>query len=154
MLKEVSALRDDVKKLFTDITEKLKIKISILQDILERESDKRYLIRSDSVSQLLNAIENDNYLYEAIDVIDFEISELKNRICEIAGITPQGFQDHISKSNSSLSSEYRTLILRLDGVFKNLYGERKKLIKEMEEKIDTIDFDLESLRRVMKLKGS
>jgi ABC-type phosphate transport system auxiliary subunit len=154
MLKEVSALRDDVKKLFTDITEKLKIKISILQDILERESDKRYLIRTDSISQLLNAIENDNYLYEAIDVIDFEISELKNRICEIAGITPQGFEDHISQSNSSLSSEYRTLIHRLDGVFKNLYGERKKLIKEMEEKIDTIDFDLESLRRVMKLKGS
>jgi ABC-type phosphate transport system auxiliary subunit len=154
MLKEVSALRDDVKKLFTDITEKLKIKISILQDILERESDKRYLIRSDLVSQLLNAIEDDNYLYEAVDVIDFEISELKNRICEIAGITAQGFEDHISKSDSSLSSEYRTLILQLDVVFKNLYGERKKLIKEMEEKIDTIEFDIESLRRVMRLKGS
>jgi hypothetical protein len=154
MLKEVSALRDDVKKLLTDITEKLRIKISILQDILERESDKRYLLKSDSVSQLLTAIENDNYLYEAIDVIDFEISELKNRICEIAGITPQCFEHHIFKSNSSLSSEYRTLVLQLDGVFKNLYGERKNLIKEMEEKIDTIDFDIESLRRVMKLKGS
>ena len=147
-------MRDDVKKLLTDITEKLTIKISILQDILERESDKRYLVRSDSVPQLLDAIENDNYLYEAIDVIDFEISELKNRICEIAGISPHGFEHHISQSDSSLSSEYCTLLLQLDGVFKNLYGERKKLIKEMEEKIDTIDFDIESLRRVMKLKGS
>jgi hypothetical protein len=147
-------LRADVRKLFTGIIEKHKTKLSILQDILERESDKRYLIKSDSVSTLLNTIEDDNHHFETIDVLDFEISELKSRICEISGIPLQSFKDHITKSNTHLASEYSELISLIDTVLKNLHGERKKIIKEMEEKIVDIGFDIESLRRIMKLKGS
>ena len=147
-------MRDDVKKLFSGIIEKLSLKLSILQDILERESDKRYLLKSDSAAALLSAIDDDNHHLETIDVLDFEISALRDRICEIAGIPSQSFKDHIGKSNKDLSSEYFELISQIDSVLTDLYRERKRLIQEMEDKIADIGSDIESLRRIMKLKSS
>ena len=147
-------MRDDVKKLFSGIIEKLSLKLSILQDILERESDKRYLLKSDSAAALLSAIDDDNHHLETIDVLDFEISALRDRICEIAGIPSQSFKDHIEKSNRDLSSEYLELISQIDSVLTDLYRERKRLIQEMEDKIADIGSDIESLRRIMKLKSS
>lgn len=147
-------MRADVKKLFSGIIEKLSLKLSILQDILERESDKRYLLKTDSVAALLSVIDDDNHHLETIDVLDFEISALQNRICEIAGIPSRSLKNHIRKSNADLSSEYFDLISQIDSVLTSLYGERERLIREMEDTIADIGSDIESLRRIMKLKRS
>ena len=151
--KEVSALRDDIKNLLTSIIDKLKKKISILQNIYNSETNKRYLLKSGSISNLLRSIENDNFQFEKIDVFDYEIARLKERICKIAGITIDSFDLHLLKLNSKLYGEYSNLITEINNVLDILFREREELIKRMEENLDNINFDIGSLKKIMRLKG-
>ena len=151
--KEISALRDDIKNLLTSIIDRLKNKISILQDIYNSETNKRYLLKSGSISNLLHSIENDNFQFEKIDVFDYEIAGLKERICEIAGIDIDSFDLHLSKLNSKLYGEYSELVMEMNNVIGILSREREELIKDMEEQLDNINFDIESLKNIMRLKG-
>jgi hypothetical protein len=145
-------LRDDVQQILIALTDKLKNKISLLQNIHNREIDKRHLIRSESIDQLLSALKEDDYLFQEIDLLDYEISSLKGKLCEIAGISSSQLHQYLIRTDSLPCREYAETIHRLQNLMKEVVQDREKSISFMKSKYRELQTDITTLNTLLRLK--
>ncbi len=75
-------MRDDVKRLFYNLLELLESKKKLLLSLLENEKSASDLLknRNDAEDDILKIIENETSLIEEINIIDYEISKIKDEI--------------------------------------------------------------------------
>jgi hypothetical protein len=75
-------LRDDVKVFFYDLQKLLESKQRLLNSLLENEKSASDLIknRNDAEDDILKIIENETALIEEINIIDYDISKIKDEI--------------------------------------------------------------------------
>jgi len=145
-------LRDDVQQILIALTDKLKNKISLLQNIHNREVEKRHLIRSESIDQLLSALKEDDYLFQEIDLLDCEISSLKGKLCEIAGISSSQLHHHLIRTDTLPCREYAETIHHLQKLMKEVVQDRDKSISVMESKYRELQTDITTLNTLLRLK--
>lgn len=145
-------MRDDVQQILIALTDKLKNKISLLQNIHNREIDKRHLIRSESIDQLLSELKEDDHLFQEIDLLDYEISSLKGKLCEIAGISSSQLQQYIITTDSPPCREYVETIQHLQTLMREVVQDREKSISVMESKYRELQSDITSLHTLLRLK--
>ncbi|GEM_PF-2866712 len=145
-------MRDDVQQILIALTDKLKNKISLLQNIHNREVEKRHLIRSESIDQLLSALKEDDYLFQEIDLLDCEISSLKGKLCEIAGISSSQLHHHLIRTDTLPCREYAETIHHLQKLMKEVVQDRDKSISVMESKYRELQTDITTLNTLLRLK--
>jgi len=75
-------LRDDVKDLFNNLINSLKLKTNLLNSLLENEKSASDLIknRNDAEDDILKIIDSQTDLIEEINVEDFNISRIRDEI--------------------------------------------------------------------------
>ncbi len=152
MQKEVLALRDDIKKFFTNLVLLTGNKLTLLEKINTNESQKRFYLSTDKINELLESIEDDKELFDKLNLIDFNVQELIDNICKIIGIENDDFVRFLSRRDEKIFLKYKNLINEIDRILTSLSTSRDNLITDMNGKLSHIKSDINSFSNTLRMK--
>lgn len=143
-------MRDDVTSLFHSLNKLLRQKLTLLNSVLSREPEKRYLVKTGSYDKLLGEIQDDGEIFNEVDLLDFEITQLKENICDTCGIQADSFDSLFKDEESECTNNYFSLVKDINIVFNEFSEERDRLIQVMSESGKATQDDWESLKKTIK----
>jgi len=146
-------LRDDIRKLFSELSPLYKQKISKLQLLYNSDINNEYLLRSEDLEELLESIVLDDEIINDIDVIDFKISEIVDRLLDKLGLSPAEFSDFLEKSEEDEIKDIYNLRTRERDKIIEVFNRRETLMNSMEKKAASIMKDADELKKIIELKS-
>lgn len=150
--KAVLALRDDLESLFTDLNLLNQKRLNFFEQIAKNENHKRYYLKSNNITRLLESIEDDNDIIDKLNVLEFEIQEIITKICNIAGIEYTEFERYFTKRKEALIVQHFQLKEEVNKTVSFLVNERDATIKEMNKRMSDIKTDIDSFANLLKFK--
>ena len=144
-------MRGDVETLLKKLYDLYNQKYELLKIIYTGEVNKRYCLKSDNITGLLESIEQDNEIYERVSALGYDIEMLENEICRVSGIGTLHFHNELLNTKEKLFTELKALIKRIQKALADLTVERDKLIGDMEKKRNEIGFDIKFLSNLKRL---
>lgn len=154
--REASVLRDDVKKLCSDAIDLFLKKKQYLSKLEKNCRKCNSYIRADDYESVSDIIEEDQYLIETIDTIDYEISQILTSLASKYSISLPAL-DEFLKSNydeeyffKRITDEKREIIERIT----KLSNEKSKIILEINNGMCKTKKDMKQLNNLRKLYSS
>ncbi len=144
-------MRDDLIDLFRELVTSYKKKLHILEEITGNETQLRFFLQSDKISEVSDLIQSDNDLFAKIDAVEFDIQSLITKICKISGIEKNDFNNYFPGKRDDLLSELKRLKEQTNKYISELIKERDWLIINMEKKLAEIKVDIDTLNLVRNL---
>lgn len=144
-------MRDDIRALFKSLNSLLPQKLALLNSILSKEPEKRYLVKTGSIDKLLQKIENDDEILGEIDILDYEMTRLRENICDICGIQADSFDSFFENEQSEQASGYFRLYKEIHRILDKLASDREVLLQLMHEKGKSAQADWKSLKKTIQL---
>jgi hypothetical protein len=153
VLKEISALRADIKSLFIDLLKHLNLKRELLHLLLEKEKSISYLIKyknhiEDNVKKI---IEDENDLIDEINVEDYSISQVRDEITRKCGFDFNKIFIKGYKPSEDEIMDYKNEILLHEQIINELIKIKKENNDNLEKYADDLKvqiWELESIERL------
>lgn len=145
-------MRDDVQKLFSDLTDLYKSKLNYINKLYNKEKRFRFAINACSTDDRSDFIFRDRKIIDTIDLIDFNIRTIKDTICRICGINYNQFKTYFLYRDEPSFIQLRRLINKTGSILAELASERNKLIDDMNEGMLQLAQDITSLQDVIRLR--
>lgn len=142
-------MRDDVKTLFRELLSLYRKELTYLEQIRSREPDKHYYQKSGDPALLQEALDADRLVMDKIDVLEFEIAALKERILSLSGKENSFFEALLPSLRHDLARELVAVLREINQTLMELKAERESLIRGMEEKSANIKKDIDSLSYII-----
>lgn len=142
-------LRDDISSLLSEAKCLINRKMELINIIKQSETEKRYLIPTDNSQQLLDLLQKDQDCMEQIELLDFDIQQIKHQIAAIAGMDQFSY-DRLSPTHEI--KEMHDAETRILSSMDSLSKSRQELIEMMERRLEGMNRDINSLSRLNKLK--
>jgi hypothetical protein len=149
--KEASVLRDDLHNLFRQLIELYKKKLYLLKEISSNESQLRFYLQSDKISEISDLIQSDGDLFSRIDSIEFDIQSVTGIICKISGIEKTDFYNYFYSKTDEPIAEFKQLKWETNQYIADLIKERDSLIINMEKNLLNLKADIDTLNQVRNL---
>ncbi|MFC1670024.1 hypothetical protein ACFL20_06485 [Spirochaetota bacterium] len=150
----VSALRDDIEKLFLKLSTNYNKKLKLLDDLFLKEVDNRYYLKTDNIDKINKSILITDEIIEKLNVCDFEISSTIDKICNKSGIDHEQFNRLINSENDSVILEVRNAQNSVADKISELNENRENLLMLMKEKSDSVQKKIKELVITRKLKNN
>jgi len=147
-------LRDDVKDLFNNLLKHLDSKKILLNNLLENEKSASDLLkyRNDAEDDLLRIIEDETASIDEINIIDYDISQIKDEINRRYSID----FDKIFKKNYYTSEpeiiNYKDEVLLHEDILNRIIILKKQNNILMENDQEDLKIQIDELERMSKLK--
>ena len=147
-------MRDDVKDLFNNLLKHLDSKKILLNNLLENEKSASDLLkyRNDAEDDLLRIIEDETASIDEINIIDYDISQIKDEINRRYSID----FDKIFKKNYYTSEpeiiNYKDEVLLHEDILNRIIILKKQNNILMENDQEDLKIQIDELERMSKLK--
>jgi hypothetical protein len=139
-------LRDDLYDLFLQLVELYKKKLFLLEEISKNETQLRFFLQSDNISEVFDLIQSDSDLFSKIDSVEFDIQSIITSISKISGIEKNNFYNYYNNKSDKPVPEFTKLREQTNKYIADLIKERDLLIINMEKKLAEIKVDIDTLK--------
>lgn len=144
-------MRDDIQKLFSDLIVLYKNKLQYINKLNNKEKQIRYALISENTADMFDLISDDKKIIDIIDLADFDIRRIKDKICRISGIEYNQFSRYFLNRTEEPFFELSGLMKKISEVLSALASERDKIIIEMDAGLGILRKDIISLQNVIRL---
>ncbi|MBN2039960.1 MAG: hypothetical protein JW864_07970 [Spirochaetes bacterium] len=145
-------MRDDLSTLFERLVSFFNDKNNLLEQINRNEIQLRYLVKSGNEEEITGLLQSDSDLFVRLDSLEFDIQTLISNICKITGIEKNRFNSFFSKRDEDIIKKVFVTMEASEKKMYDLFKDRKKVIKEMEEKMTSIHNDINTLKFIRRIK--
>ena len=147
----LSVLRDDVKECIIELARRYGDKRELVKKLLLRESDKLHYFKSQNIERIFDLIEGDNEIIEAIDAIDYDISQIETRLSNILGVPAKDIFVHLAAEKGETEE---LIFLRRDigDSIKLLYKQRELLNDRLMSESRRLKNSIDEISRLGRLK--
>ncbi len=146
-------MRDDIQNHFTSINSSLHRKLRLLRDLLEKEREILYSLKTENTDRAADLIESDDALIEEINTLDALVAEKRRLICAAAGIDYSGFHSFFKDIEEEAACEMRRLEESMQPVLKELMEMRITVGDMLAGALGRTGKDIEELERIDRLRN-
>ena len=141
-------MRDDVESFLVTLSRLQERKLQILRKLILSDSDKLFFLKAQNTEKLLPAIEEDGRFVSEIDDIDFEISQIIDRLICILGIKKEFFFNQLAAINKPLPSGIIAVRQEIKSAMKEYLARHELLLKLMESISSEISRDIDEIKKI------
>ena len=141
-------MRDDLQKLFQSLVSQYRNKLFCIEKLASNEIQLRYLLSSDNTAGIGDFLLQDKEIFIELDSIEFDIQLLATSICKTAGIEKDNFENYFLSRNEEPLPEIKKLRTTIREKMLNLIKERDKLNLDMGKKMEEMQMDIDSLKKI------
>ena len=138
-------MRDDIENILLNITTLCQQKHQLLQKIHTNCKNKHYYLKTDNIDSLNESFKKDKDLYERHGILEFEINNLRRKICKIAGIDVFKFENYFLNMKEKSCIDLKEILHRIENLLFSLEKDNEDLIIKMEKRLGTLKVDIDSL---------
>ena len=149
--RDLSALRDDVKEFVTELTRRYRDKLEQVKKLLLNESDKLHYMKSHNMERIFDLLEGDNEIIEAIDAIDYDISQIETGLSNILGVPIKDIFNHLAAGREEVT-EVVSLRNDIGDAIKLLYRQRELLTDRLMSESQHLKNSIDEISRIGRLK--
>jgi hypothetical protein len=139
-------LRDDLSGLFERLLSLFKEKLRCIDVLRSNEIHLRYLLQSDNVSDIPDALLADNEIFINLDSLEFDIQSITELICKTTGIDKAKFEEYFFNRSDKPLPELKNIKNVINNNMSCLIKDRDNLIINMEKKLSEMKIDIQALK--------
>ncbi|MCU0847958.1 MAG: hypothetical protein MUD12_08745 [Spirochaetes bacterium] len=144
-------MRDDVESLLVSLSRLQERKLQIIHKLIASDSDKLFSLKAQNTEKLLPAIEEDGQFVSEIDDIDFDSSQIIDRLVYILGIKKEFIFKHLAAINKPLPSGIITVRQEIKTAVTEYLAMHEQLLKLMEAISSEISRDINEIKKIENL---
>lgn len=144
-------MRDDALKKAGELDALYQQKIALCGRLLANESDLSYHLKTDDIDRVNDLLDEDGFLMEEIDALDFEIGRRLDELRGILGIAPADFKLTLEKTKEPALLQIRSREEDMKNSLAVLSKMRGELVSRLEQQAAETRLNAESLARIIGL---
>lgn len=142
-------IHSELNKLKTYYNQKLELLNSF---IIQNMACLSYL-QSNNLESLEDTIFKDDSIINTINLIDFDIAEVKTKLCKKCGIDFGDFNKYfIETAKSNTETELKVLLNEINKTLTKVQDGREEIIKLLDKQMSEINKDITSLQNLRETK--
>jgi uncharacterized coiled-coil DUF342 family protein len=152
--KGVFQLRDDIKKLFESLNSLYINKLNLYESLAINTEECNFHMVSGDFETIDEKLETSNATIAEIDVLDFEITQIKSEICRLSGIEYYRFENFfLINSTDEITDTTNDLLTKMKKLMRQSLDNRDSMIQKIHEKQAEMSSSIESLSRTRALNN-
>lgn len=145
-------MRDDITRILTNLISLNKKKLNLLEKISLKDRENIHYISSGDIEKLEELLSEINFFINEVNLLDFEISSIKDSILTKLGINNIEFDLMTKNEDLSEFKSLKKIIAEIKSMMGLITKNREKLINLMENSADKLKQDIEELKLMEKFK--